>query len=90
MSLRTYTLRIFIQDFSVKHIKIINTEAMSILNKMEDILKTIGELKMNADIFDMNHDLVTESLQKEVGNISHQFRLEIVSKIKALMAPKPF
>ena len=48
MSLRTYTLRIFIQDFSVKHIKIINTEAMSILNKMEDILKTNGELKMNA------------------------------------------
>ena len=81
MSLRTHTLRIFIQDFSVKHIKIINTEAMSILNKMEDILKTNGELKMNADIFDMNHDLVTESFQKEVGNISHQFRLEIVSKI---------
>ena len=62
MSLRIYTLRIIIQDFSVKHIKIINTEAMSILNKMENILKTNGELKMNADIFDMNHDLVTESL----------------------------
>ena len=92
MNLRTYTLRIFIftQDFPVEHIESINRESMSILNKMEDILKTNGELKMNADIFDMNHDLVTESLQKEVGNISHQFRLEIVTKIKALMAPKSF
>ena len=64
MSLRTHILRIFIQGFSVEHIESINRESMNILNKMEDILKTIGELKMNADIFDMNHDLITENLQR--------------------------
>lgn len=58
-------------------------------SQIKQLVTNYKSLKQDIKVFDMNLDVVTENLQKEVETISNQFKYEVVSKINAAMDLKP-